>query len=89
MEDLHAKSGEFLGAFRNLQQSRRVADAEELGTKSELPKADFFIRFIRQALDVIASLEGLWMDSRKDTARRLMRPCNMQHVQHATLMTTR
>lgn len=27
-----------------------------------------------QALDVIASLEGLWMDSRKDTTRRLMRP---------------
>lgn len=26
-----------------------------------------------EALDVIASLEGLWMDSRKDTARRLMR----------------
>lgn len=27
-----------------------------------------------EALNVIASLEGLWMDSRKDTARRLMRP---------------
>lgn len=26
-----------------------------------------------EALDVIASLEGLWMDSRKDTTRRLMR----------------
>lgn len=26
-----------------------------------------------EALDVIASLEGLWLDSRKDTARRLMR----------------